>query len=976
MSGFLGGGGGGTSTFAERVGNIRIQTAAYGKPIPLVYGTTRIASNLFWYDNFIATPHTETQRSGGGGKGGGGGASSSNTTYTYSADVIFGLCEGTVAGIGTVVKEKTNTTVTAEGLTLFTGARPQTAWGRLTTSYPTKALAYSGTAYLAAQNLPLGSDATIPNYSFEVYGKSIASGSNDANPADIINDLLTNQYYGAGIPSSLMGSLTQLSTYCSSYGLLISPSLTEQEAIFDIIKRLLQACNSEIVYSEGKVKLIPYGEQALGAYTPNVTPIYDLTDDDFLDTESPIKVTRSSPSDAFNSVKVEYFNRANAYNIETDEQQDLANIELYGYRPQDVLTLHDVCDPAVAHTVAQLLLNRVLYIRNTYEFRVTWRYCLLEPMDIVTITDPVIGLNKLQVRIIEISEDEEYQLTIKAEDFPFGVSTASLYPKQGNNATVLDYGISAGNTNSPMIFEAPDVLSTSLEIWAGASGGSLWGGCDVWVSYDNASYKKIGTITTPTRQGVIVTDGGTTLDVDMTMSRSSLLSGTALDFANNSMIFYCNGELFSYQNANLTAQYKYTITPTKRGLYNSLSATHINGDLVSRVEQSTAIKIPFTDTQIGQTIYIKLPSFNVYGNGYQNVADVRPFTHKITGESYQSALPDVTSFSDYYKGSTVHLSWATITDFRTPIDYEIRFGTSWDVGQVLGRTSSNDFMPQNNGQYWIKAHYLYLPTQKDIYSTNAVDITLSVSTIVKNYIATFTENTTWSGIFTGSAIIDGGNLILIAAGLISAIPLISAIGTIKWYGGFNNTGAYETPLANNVDIGIAQSCNISCSYSASGLNPAGLVSSWNSISSLESIIGNVGGKWNVTPQIAIAGNDGIFGEWKDFYPTDYVGRIFKMRLVLVSSDPSISVKVTALSWSVDVPDRIDTGNAVAVLAGGTTVAYSRPFHDVPNTQITIVNAVGNDDVVLTSQTVNGFKVQILNGGAGVARNINWLSRAF
>lgn len=974
MGGFLGGGGQSTSTTSERVGNIRIQTAAYGKPIPLVYGTTRIASNLFWYDNFVATPHTETQSSGGGK--GGGGSSSSNTTYTYSADVMFGLCEGSISGIGTVIKEKAETNITAEGMTLFTGARPQSTWGNLTASYPTKALPYSGTAYLASQNLPLGGDATLPNYSFEVKGKNIAAGSNDANPADIINDLLTNQYYGAGIPTALMGSLTQLQNYCSSYGLYMSPALTEQTPVFDIIQRLLQGCNSEIVYSEGLIKLIPYGEQVKGTFTPNVTPLYDLNDDDFLDREMPIKVTRSSPSDAFNSVKIEYFNRANSYNIETDEQQDLANIELYGYRPQDVITLHDICDPYTAHTIAQLILNRTLYVRNTYEFRVTWKYCLLEPMDIITITDDIIGLNKLQVRIIEISEDEEYQLTIKAEDFPFGVATASVYPKQGNNATIIDYGTSAGNTNPPMIFEAPDVLSTNLEIWAGASGGTLWGGCDVWVSYDNASYKKIGTITTPTRQGTIITDNTTSLNIDMTMSHSSLLSGTALDFANNAMLFYCNGEILSYQNATLTSQYKYTLSPLHRGLYNSLQSNHVNGDLISRIEKTTAIQIPFTDAQIGQTIYIKLPSFNVYGSGYQNIADVQPFTHKITGESYQSPLPDVTSFSDYYKGTTTHLSWDSITDFRTPIDYEIRYGASWEVGQNLGRTSSNDFLPQNNGQYWIKAHYLYQPTQKDIYSTNATGLLITGATIAKNYIATFNEATTWSGILSGYAIIDSGALTLAGMGLISGVTSIAGLGSIKWFGGFSNSGIYEVPLANNVDIGIAQSCNISCAYSAVGYNPTDLVGSWSSISSLNSIIGNVGGKWNVTPQIAIAGNDGIFGAWKDFYPTDYVGRIFKMRLLLISSDPSISIRVTALSWSVDVPDRIDTGNAVAVLAGGTAVTYSRPFHGVPNTQITIMNATANDDAVLTSQTANGFTVQILNGGVGVARNINWLSQGY
>jgi len=951
--GGLFGGSKSTSTTAERVGNIRIQTAAYGKPIPLIYGTTRLAANLIWYDSFVATPHTETQS---GGKGGGG--SSSNTTYSYSADVLFGLCEGEIVGIPQVAREKTTTTLAEQGMTLFTGARPQTAWSHLATSYPTKSLGYFGTAYIAVQNLDLGSDATLPNFSFEVQGKNIAPLKSDANPADIINDLLTNQYYGAGIPSSLMASLTPLSNYCTAYGILLSPAIIEQQAIFDTIKRLLSACNSQIVYSEGKIKLIPYGDVALTAngvtYTPSVTPIYDFTDDDYLDLDTPIHITRSSPSDAFNSVKIEYFNRANNYNIETDEASDLANAELYGYRPQDVTVIHDICDPDIAHTVAQLLLNRVLYIRNKYVFVVSWKYCLLEPMDIVTITDTIMGINQLQIRIIEITEDEEFRLTITAEDFPFGSATASLYPKQTTESYTANYNISGGNTNTPMVMEAPDTLSKSLEIWVGASGGNLWGGCDVYVSYDGSSYKQIGSIGTPTKQGVIVTDTTTAITVNMAMSNSSMISGSAIDFSNNSPLYYVGEELLSYQNVTLTAQYQYSLNPLNRGLYGTTSSVKTAGTLISQVVESAVLKIPFMDTQIGQQIYIKLPSKNVYGGGMQSITDVAPIVYTISGNAYQSPLPDVTGIIDYYKGTTTYLKWDAISDFRTPIDYEVRYGTTWEQGQVLGRVLTTDFIPQNNGSYWIKAHYLYQNTNLDIYSTNAVGITITGASLAKNVITTWDEKaTSWVGTKSADVTVVSGDLQL--SGL---------------------SGTYEVSSAHIIDIGTAQSCNVTLSYTATGFNPANLVDSWGLIDSLNDIDGIVGGSWSVTPQIAIAGNDGVFGAWKDFYPTDYVGRKFKIQLAMTSLSSTVYINVSSLVWSVDVPDRIDVGNNVSIASGGTAITYSRTFQSSPNTQITILNATAGDDTILTSQTATGFMIQVRNGGSGVARSINWLSQGY
>ena len=93
---------------APVVSNFKVQTSALGKPIPLVFGTTRIPENLLWYGGFLATPHTVTTSSGGGGggSGGGGNVETTTTTWTYSASLLFGLCEGTVTAVHTVWRGK------------------------------------------------------------------------------------------------------------------------------------------------------------------------------------------------------------------------------------------------------------------------------------------------------------------------------------------------------------------------------------------------------------------------------------------------------------------------------------------------------------------------------------------------------------------------------------------------------------------------------------------------------------------------------------------------------------------------------------------------------------------------------------------------------------------------------------------------------------------------------------------------------
>jgi hypothetical protein len=71
---------------------------------------------------------------------------------------------------------------------------------------------------------------------------------------------------------------------------------------------------------------------------------------------------------------------------------------------------------AVANAIASDMLHRKLYLRNTYKFRVGWRHMLLEPMDVVSLTDSVSGLVQTPVRIIEVQEDAGGALTMTAED--------------------------------------------------------------------------------------------------------------------------------------------------------------------------------------------------------------------------------------------------------------------------------------------------------------------------------------------------------------------------------------------------------------------------------------------------------------------------------------------------------------------------------------------------------------------------------
>jgi hypothetical protein len=404
-------------------------------------------------------------------------------------------------------------------------------------------------------------------------------------------------------------------------------------------------------------------------FTPNTTVLYSLGEDDFIVQESsvgtnlgvnpggpalrqgagpitegftddPLHIVRSTPADANNMIEVECLDRSNSYNTTIVEAFDQASIDLYGVRRDTSLKANEIVDATYSGPIAaQLLLQRSLYFRNTYTFQLGWKYCLLEPMDLVQISDARLGAAALTVRVTAVEEDDEGTLTITAEDFFGGYSTAVLYPKQGASGYVPNYNSASGNVNAPLIFEPPAaLLSGDLEIWVGLSGGANWGSAQVWISSDGSSYALAGTVDAPATQGVSTADLPPhaspdmvdTLSVDLAESRGTLISVSATDAQNLATLSYVGGELLAYQTATLTGTSEYNLTTLYRGAYGTTIADHPSGSQFTLLNGAIG-HFAYPATLIGQTVYLKFVSLNIVGGAIQDLASVPAYSYTITG---------------------------------------------------------------------------------------------------------------------------------------------------------------------------------------------------------------------------------------------------------------------------------------------------------------------------------------------------------
>lgn len=634
----------------ERFAGMRVQTSAWGAGMPIVYGTNRLPGNLIYTADFVATTAPvkhggKIRRIIGKDQASGGG------TY-YEVTAILALCEGPISGINTVWADAERKTLSWYGWTLFTGSISQAVWGFLTTNHPTEAVPYSGTAYLAAAPLQLGSTNTLQNFSFEVQGFNIIGGGNqDAHPADIIPDFLSNARYGAGLDASRIGNLglgqdgtagSSYRRYCTASGFFLSPVIAGQKTAADHLKEFLEATNADAVFSQGVLNIFPYGDQPVTGnsvtFTPATTPIYDLTADDFLVSspgDDPVTVVRAALSDTFNTVPVEYNDRGTDYDHQIVQNVEPRDAAQYGQRTSPTASLPCIARGDAALQISGIKALRSVYVRNTYKFKLGWSKILLDPMDLLTLTDTNLGLVSKVVRVKSIVENPDGVLDFTAEEWPFGVASATRYTTQAGSGETTNTAVDPGNVTTPYIFDIPFLWNdaTNPRIGIAVSGGQWWGGCEVWISADGVTYSLAGILQGKSRYGVTSSalasgsgfDTTHTVDVDLTLSGGSLVSITddaAQAFMNLAIL---DGELLSFATATLIATNKYTLSRIQRGGYGTAGASHLTATKFARLDDAI-FYYDIPSQYLGTTLHFKFVSINVFGGGKQDISAVVDYT--------------------------------------------------------------------------------------------------------------------------------------------------------------------------------------------------------------------------------------------------------------------------------------------------------------------------------------------------------------
>ncbi|MGO9176310.1 MAG: phage tail protein [Desulfobaccales bacterium] len=831
----------------------------------------------------------------------------------------------------------------------------------------------------------------------------------DSNPADFLPDLLTNPDYGAGFDPTKIGDLSQFSDYCLANDFLLSPLLDEQQEAREQVADILKLLNTQVVWSEDQLKFIPLGDQVVTSaktgvtFTPDLTPVLDLTEDDFQEDgdNDPIQITRNPQVDAYNQVQLEYLDRYADYNTTIVVANNQAAQDVYGLRPADVVMAHAVTDPDTALGVAANILQYCLYARNTYQFKLGVIANILEPGDWITLTSPRLGLNQLPVRVTEISEDDSMTSTVTALEWPIGTAQAPSFPSPKRSPQVPNYNAAPGDCNAPVIFEPPLGLVENLEVWMAVSGGPNWGGCEIWASLDAATYQQAGAAPTPARTGFLINplpaspDPDTTdvLAVDLTESRGVLLSASlAAANALTTLCYLAGGganppEFVAYENAQLVSTSKYNLSYLRRGCYGYTGVggtAHAAGERFARLD-GAVFKMPFTVNQIGQTIYLKFLSYNLVGAAGQSLADVEAYQYQIQGSALTSPLPDITGLVSLYQNNQQYLQWTTITPSQdqrySDINYEIRLGASWATAQILGYVSDPSFLVTQPGTYWVAAHYASNGVTL-AYSAIPAEIVVSGSLVLNNLVTRDEAAESWPGTLTGLQV-SGGDLAL-------------GVG--------QSAGYYTIPASEIPDLGAAQAAVLTGALGFANVAPGASFDAAPDVDAIPDVDqygAGPGGDFDLAPdvdavpdfdqaggtlaqtaqiQVQFSQDGSTWGDWQNFIPGTYMFRMVNFRLSLASmvqGGVTLSPLVSAFAWSVEMPDRIVQVGSVSCPATGLPITFTPAFQITPSLAVTILNAQAGDVITFpTAIGPSGGAIEIMNGGAGVVRDISYIAHGY
>ena len=383
-----------------------------------------------------------------------------------------------------------------------------------------------------------------------------------------------------------------------------------------------------------------------------------------------------------------------------------------------------------------------------------------------------------------------------------------------------------------------------------------------------------------------------------------------------------------------------------------------------------------------QTYDVRVKAVNSAGVSSTFVSAQRKIVGAIAPPS------DITDFSCNVSGQEAHLSWEAVTDLDLAF-YNLRFSEETDgtadwqnsvaLVEKISRPATSISVPVRQGTYLIKA-----VDKLGNFSSNATAIISNVTSAINfNNITTQAEHPTFGGTFTDTILVDD------AIELDSTELFDSASGnfdddTDRFFDqgasnfDFVSSGNYE--FANVIDIGAKHTVRITASMTQTSDNPDDLFDgrTGNFDDASSNFDGDTPANCNAHLEIATSDDNVTFTDFRGFVIGEYEARYLKFRVVLISRDNASTPVVSAVSVTVDMQDRIFSGNDIVSGTSTKSITFTKPFKTVNYAVgVTAQGMVTGDYFTVSNKAITGFDVAFFNSSnAGVSKTFDFIAKGF
>ena len=778
----------------------------------------------------------------------------------------------------------------------------------------------SGLAYLALK-FKWNQDVFggIPTVQAKIKGRKVvtldsslneSSETFSTNPAFCLLDYLRNERYGKGIATANIDlqsfrdasqvCITQVTPFSGGSDINIFDTnavLDTSKKVIDNVRDILRGCRGYLPYVQGKYKLVieTTGSASIALDEDDIIGGYSLSSPTKNSKYNRVIATFINPDRNFQADQVTFPPTDDSGLASADRHATMKTAD-GGFLLEGKFDFKTITSPYQAEEMAEIILRRsreslglsIVAGFNAYQLHIG---------DIVNITLSSLGFSTKAFRVIQMTFNEDYTITLQLVEHQDSHYTfASKTQVASTPSTTLP---------NPFVVQPP--VSVTLS--------------DTLVEYNDGT--------------VIVA-----LDVTIGVSPDSFVDFYQVEYKLNSDSDFIIGS---------------------RG--SSLTHRILN--------------------VIDQRIYdVRVKAVNTQGVSSSFVTAQRTIVGAIAPPS------DVENFTCNVSGQDAHLSYDAISDLDLAF-YQIRFsektdGTAEWLNSVnlvtkVSRPATSITVPARVGTYLIKA-----VDKLGNFSSNATAVISNVVSAENfNAVSTVSEHPSFAGTKTNVSLSDDA-IVLNSSELFDAASGLFDANTTRFFdSGLENadflaSGTYD--FENVIDIGAKHTARITASLTQSARNPDDLFDnrSGNFDSGKSNFDGDTPANCDAHLEIATSDDNSTFTSFQTFVIGNYTARFFKFRLVLTSSDLASTAVVSEATVTIDMPDRIFSGNDIVSGTSTKTVSFTNPFKTTGYAVgITGENMATGDFFTVSNKTVNSFDVLFKNSsGTNVSRTFDFIAKGF